>query len=447
MSRRTGVGGVAPVAGDDGRINNGGTAIIDSSQNISMLLVVVADTNGTTGTLRMTGGTLTTTSDIRAGGNSTTVVGGTGRFDQSGGTININAGGNFNVGIGPTNTTVGTYNLSGGSVQLNAANPIFAVGNRAVGSVNQSGGTIYLRNTSGLTQLGRNAAAGSGFGTYNLGGGTLATSRLQFGNAVGTGPVSTNVFNLSTNGVLLCGSISNINTTAVNSFNFTGGTLTVMTCAISLTNNGGTLSPAAIDFASAAGTNLSTLPVNAVGTNIFTGANSYVQSSGTLAIDIAGPGNNDFVDIGSGANVGNATIAGTISVRLLNGYAPAVGTTFDILAADLITDISIVTANNDAEFAGSIAVGADGRQILRLVVTKQAVSAPQLTGATRLGNGSFRFSFTNSISHAFNVWSTTNLANSFSLLGTATESSPGQYEFTDSQASGLTQRFYQVRWP
>lgn len=334
-----------------------------------MLLVVMADTNATIGTLRMTGGTLTTTSDIRVGGNSTTVLGGTGFFEQSGGEVTMN-GGNLNIGIGLG--SMGNYNLSGGSMQLNPANPIFAIGNRNTGRVNQSGGTIYLRNVSGLTQLGRNVAASSGFGTYRLSGGTLATSRLQFGNAISTNAtISTNTFELSTNGVLMVGSISNINTAAVNSFNFTGGTLTVMACAIPLTNNGGVLSPAAIDFASAAGTNIASLPVNPIGTNVFIGANNYVQNSGMLAIDIAGAGNNDFVDIGAGASVASATLAGMISVRLLNGYRPVVGKTFDVLAADSIINSATITANPGAAFSSSLVPGSDGQWLIPIFFFQQ----------------------------------------------------------------------------
>jgi hypothetical protein len=79
---------------------------------------------GSTGTLSMTGGSLTTNFDIRVGGTSLTVAGGTGTFNQSGGSVFMN-GGNVNIGIGPS--SVGIYNLSGGSLIVNSAT-IFAVG-------------------------------------------------------------------------------------------------------------------------------------------------------------------------------------------------------------------------------------------------------------------------------------------------------------------------------
>jgi hypothetical protein len=83
------------------------------------------------------------------------------------------------------------------------------------------------------------------------------------------------------------------------------------------------------------------------------------------------------------------------------------------------------------------------------------VSAPvpcpwRLFGAVRLANGSCQFSFTNIAGALFDVLATTNVAlplSSWTVLGNATEVSPGQYQFTDSQAPNNARRFYRVRWP
>jgi hypothetical protein len=72
---------------------------------------------------------------------------------------------------------------------------------------------------------------------------------------------------------------------------------------------------------------------------------------------------------------------------------------------------------------------------------------PRLTGAT-LGNGSFQLSFTNTPGTTFTILATTNLSLSVSNwtnLGTTTETTAGQFQFTDTQAAGKPLRFYRVR--
>ncbi|MHA3770630.1 hypothetical protein ACXR0O_03720 [Verrucomicrobiota bacterium sgz303538] len=369
--------GSPPIGAEVGLINNGGTALIDVTMNVFTGSVTLADTTGTTGNLRMTGGSLTTTNtDFRIGGNAAS-GGGTAVFDQSGGSVLLNAG-NVNVGFGTT--AKGTYNLSGGSLQLNSAN-IIAIGNRGIGILNQTGGTIFVRgngtnNTlAGVINLGRNVAASGGSGTVTLSGGTIAVAKVQFGNAVQTsGDPSTNVFNLQGSGRLLTDSISIVNTAAANSFNFTGGTLVAESIGLSLTNNGGDLSPAMVDF-SLPGNNIDELPIDPIGTTIFGGNSSYTQgAAGTLSIDIAALGFNDFVSIGSDPSlVASASISGKISVRLLNGYEPALGSTFDILSADSITNSASIIGTTPAGniFAPSTVIGGDGREVLRLTVVPE----------------------------------------------------------------------------
>jgi hypothetical protein len=75
-----------------------------------------------------------------------------------------------------------------------------------------------------------------------------------------------------------------------------------------------------------------------------------------------------------------------------------------------------------------------------------------LTGVTRLGNGTLTFGFTNITGASFTVFASTNLVfplNTWSNLGAAVESpaGSGQYQFTDLQATNLTQRFYLLQSP
>src|SRR5260370_19429398 len=76
-------------------------------------------------------------------------------------------------------------------------------------------------------------------------------------------------------------------------------------------------------------------------------------------------------------------------------------------------------------------------------------SRPNLVGPTMLGNGSFQFSFTNVPGCSFTAQVSTNLAatNGWTSLGSPTEISPGQFQFTDPQATNYPRRFYRVSPP
>jgi hypothetical protein len=365
---------------DEAQINNGGTALIDATQNVATGFAVMGATAGTTGTLTMTGGSLTTNFDIRVGGTSLTVAGGTGTFNLSGGSVFMN-GGNVNVGIGPS--SVGIFNMSGGTFVENSA-AIFAVANRGTGSVSQTGGTVYVRGAStpatAVIQLGRNTATIGASGSFDLSGGTAAANLLQFGNAVQTGGTpGTNIFTLSGTGTLLTSTISIINTAATNTFSFLGGSLSATTVNIPLSNKGGVLNPATMVFG---GVDISTIVTNPIGTTTFSGANSYTQdASGRLAIDLGFSGN-DFVSIGSGLPLGTASLAGTIAVNLELGFDPAVGSRFGILAADTITNTTTITGiTPSGNFFGSeITFLPDGRELLELVVVPEPAAWSLLIG-------------------------------------------------------------------
>ncbi|MCX6916160.1 MAG: leucine-rich repeat protein [Verrucomicrobia bacterium] len=79
-----------------------------------------------------------------------------------------------------------------------------------------------------------------------------------------------------------------------------------------------------------------------------------------------------------------------------------------------------------------------------------ASEPPRLTASLVQSNRTFQFGFTSTPGAAFRAYSTTNLTAPFSnwtLLGILTDSPPGQFQFTDSQATNARQRFYQVRSP
>lgn len=73
-----------------------------------------------------------------------------------------------------------------------------------------------------------------------------------------------------------------------------------------------------------------------------------------------------------------------------------------------------------------------------------------LTQPTKLTNGAFQFTFTNTPNWPFTVLGTTNLALPFSnwtTLTGLTEALPGEFHFTDSQATNIPRRFYRVTSP
>ena len=86
----------------------------------------------------------------------------------------------------------------------------------------------------------------------------------------------------------------------------------------------------------------------------------------------------------------------------------------------------------------------------RTVTITAPPPSPALSSFVMLPGGLFRFNFTNSTPINFTVLASTNVtlpASNWSVLGIATIISSGVYQFTDSQATNFTRRFYQVRSP
>jgi hypothetical protein len=75
---------------------------------------------------------------------------------------------------------------------------------------------------------------------------------------------------------------------------------------------------------------------------------------------------------------------------------------------------------------------------------------PQLTGITgnagSPGNEVFTLNFSGSSNATYSVWASTNLS-LWDWIGTAIETPPGLYQFTDPAASNLPARFYRVSAP
>jgi len=84
-------------------------------------------------------------------------------------------------------------------------------------------------------------------------------------------------------------------------------------------------------------------------------------------------------------------------------------------------------------------------------ITQGTIGTPSiLTGAQTLGNGVLQFGFTNTESASLTVLSTTNVAlplSNWTVVGTALNIGPGQYQFISQPTTNDSQRFYTVRSP
>ena len=83
------------------------------------------------------------------------------------------------------------------------------------------------------------------------------------------------------------------------------------------------------------------------------------------------------------------------------------------------------------------------------VVNITAAPPIELTGMM-IVVGAFQFGFTNTPNSTFTVLASSNVSlplNNWPALGSATETSPGHYQFSDPQATNSPQRLYRVRSP
>ncbi|HEY2882917.1 MAG TPA: PEP-CTERM sorting domain-containing protein [Pirellulales bacterium] len=147
---------------DSGTYQLGGTgALAAGSETIGF---------GGTGTFQQTGGSNTLTTDLRIG----SVGGATGSYSLGGGALQ--AGGNVTVGNALGGH--GTLSISGtGTLKVSGALTV-----SALGSASQSGGAVTVTGANGVTIN----STGGGSGGYSLSGGTLSVSSLKLAASAGT---------------------------------------------------------------------------------------------------------------------------------------------------------------------------------------------------------------------------------------------------------------------
>jgi len=93
---------------------------------------------------------------------------------------------------------------------------------------------------------------------------------------------------------------------------------------------------------------------------------------------------------------------------------------------------------------------ANDNQVYAFTVPGQTVTSINLNGLSIQPSGNFQLSFTNKPGALFNVFATTNVAaplTNWTWLGEVPEVSSGQFQFTDTQGAGTSERFYVVSTP
>ncbi len=74
------------------------------------------------------------------------------------------------------------------------------------------------------------------------------------------------------------------------------------------------------------------------------------------------------------------------------------------------------------------------------------VPSPTISQFGTTSNGTFQLRFGGILNSTYSIWASTNL-NQWFFLGTADQENPGNFSFTDFEATNLPFRFYQLRWP
>jgi len=177
---------------DDNKIGTG-------TYNLSGGSIAVANNfflgkeQGSSGTMDMTGGTMSTSDKLQIGHNQATGI-----LTQSGGTVNVQN--EIYVGNESNTNSIGTYTVSG-AAEVNVGNEIIVGRDNGTGTFNLNGGTVNATKISG----------GNGSSTVNFNGGVIKAKRdesnlienLDVANVQSGGlKIDSNGFNVSTSQIL-----------------------------------------------------------------------------------------------------------------------------------------------------------------------------------------------------------------------------------------------------
>jgi len=153
---------------------------------------------------------------------------------------------------------------------------------------------------------------------------------------------------------------------------------------------------------------------------------------------------------------GNVLVAGGVDnegsfgpISAVEIFNPATGswTSNSSLIAKRHAHTATMLPNGTVLIAGGYSNSTPKRTEL-YVEGPQAAIPISLQNPRRLNQSTFRFSFNNTPGWSFIALTSTNVSvplSNWTTLGNVTEISPGQFQFTDSQATNSSQRYYRVR--
>ncbi len=312
-------GSAIPRSGDVGIIASGRTAnLFGDSGLTSVVIVGNSNTTASDGTLNYTGGAYTIGQVLLGRNGGSASEGSTGTLEMSGG--NLRATGFFRVGNDQATLKLseGVFNLSGGNLSVSGLDGM-KVGEESRGTMTQTAGTVL--ETGGGVQIG--LAAGATGSSVSVSGGSFDTTRfINVGNA--SNPTN-RTLNVSGSGSVTWGSNATSGSilSVYGNMNVTGSGATLS----SINTNAGAFnvrSSGTLQFNLAADGNVSLIDI--------AGAEVGFQSGGSLVIDgsllTLGAGSYDFtlIDHAGYASTGgfNASTLATSFTNFGPDYTPSV---------------------------------------------------------------------------------------------------------------------------